>query len=186
MIQEKCLPELRAHCWTLYHLCRQIKARTIIELGVRSGDSTRCFLAAAEDTDGKVFSYDIAGDAYHVRKVTEDFGIPWVDRWECQQADSVEAAKFWGEWTADFVFVDTVHSLEQTMAEIKAWTPIVRPGGIIAFHDTAIPEPGRDGVLPAIKNFLWLYGKDGWSFEEHHGTIAGDTGIGILYKKELQ
>ena len=47
----------------------------------------------------------------------------------------------------DFVFIDGDHSYDACRADIEAWTPFVKPGGVIAFHDFG---SRADGVTRAI------------------------------------
>ncbi len=180
--------DIRHHLWALYFLSRTLPATTVVELGVRSGDSTRAFLAAAEDigtnTMGEkafVYSFDQAGDAYDVKSVTESYGIPhFGDRWTCKKSHSILAAMGFGEWSVDLVFVDTDHSFDLTQNEIKAWHTKVRPGGIMAFHDVGLDEPGRDGVSPAIREFMAGQFGRYWTYEEHRHVAEGDCGLGWM------
>jgi predicted O-methyltransferase YrrM len=48
---------------------------------------------------------------------------------------SPEAAELFDDGEMDFVFIDGDHSYEATLADIEAWVPKVRPGGIICGHD---------------------------------------------------
>lgn len=48
---------------------------------------------------------------------------------------SVEAAATFTNASQDFVYLDGNHRLEQVVADLAAWAPKVRPGGIIAGHD---------------------------------------------------
>ncbi len=180
-VVQRATADISAHLWSLYWLARTLPIRTAVELGVRSGDSTRALLAAAEDIGiAVVYSFDMAGDAYRVREVTEGYGLPWFDRWICEKSDSVSAAKKFigGDWI-DMVFVDTDHSFQTTIAEIAAWHKLVRVGGIMAFHDVGLDEPGRDGVSPAIRQFLQVQG-DRWTYEEHRHVAEGDCGLGWM------
>jgi predicted O-methyltransferase YrrM len=43
----------------------------------------------------------------------------------------------------DFVFVDGDHTYEGLRGDWEAWSPLVGPGGIIALHDSFLPE-GHD------------------------------------------
>lgn len=48
---------------------------------------------------------------------------------------SVAAAKDIPDGSLDFVFIDGNHDFENVVADIAAWTPKVRQGGIISGHD---------------------------------------------------
>ena len=63
--------------------------------------------------------------------------------------DSLAAAKQLAplRGTIDFVFIDADHSYDACKADIEAWLPFVKPGGVIAFHDFG---SRADGVTRAI------------------------------------
>lgn len=48
---------------------------------------------------------------------------------------SVEAARLVDDGSLDFVYIDANHSLEHVVADIAAWSPKVRKGGIVSGHD---------------------------------------------------
>lgn len=184
-LQPITLPEIKFHLWSLYWIPRLLRARTIVELGIRSGDSTRCFLAACKDQPPmRLISYDIAGDAYRVQEVTEKMGVPWEGRaWECRTGDSIAAGAAWNEGPIDVLFVDTEHSYEQVHGELEAWWTNIRFGGAILLHDTGLTdERGRDGVWPAMKWHVEHY--PGWTIENHlREPRDGDTGLGLLFRR---
>lgn len=63
---------------------------------------------------------------------------------------SLEAAKLYPNNSLDFVFIDAAHDYINVDADIKAWLPKVKSGGILAGHDINF-----DGVAQAVKeNFL--------------------------------
>lgn len=64
--------------------------------------------------------------------------------------ESVLASKYVQK--ADFVFVDGGHLKEQVLADIKAWLPRVKKGGILAGHDFDAP-----GVKEAVEK---MFGDD--------------------------
>jgi predicted O-methyltransferase YrrM len=51
------------------------------------------------------------------------------------QADSVSAAKKFAPNSLDFVYIDAAHDYRSVWADLQAWFPIVKTGGIIAGHD---------------------------------------------------
>ena len=63
-------------------------------------------------------------------------------------ADSVAAAAGVKRRSLDFVFIDADHTYEAVKADIKAWLPTVKPGGLIGGHDYG--KPGFPGVKQAV------------------------------------
>jgi predicted O-methyltransferase YrrM len=53
---------------------------------------------------------------------------------EAARAPGVLAAPF------DFVFVDGNHTYEGLRQDWEGWSPLIEPGGIIALHDSLLPE----------------------------------------------
>ena len=60
--------------------------------------------------------------------VTEDY--------TCYQADSVTLGKNWDEDPFDIVFVDTIHTMEQVLAELYFWANHITKNGYFVFHDS--------------------------------------------------
>ena len=58
---------------------------------------------------------------------------------------TLKAAHLFPDKSLKFVFVDADHSLEAVTADLEAWTPKVKPGGVIAGHDYT-----REGVYKAV------------------------------------
>lgn len=102
----------------------------VIELGVRTGNSTAAFLAAAEAWHGDVWSVDC-----EFPQVPEHW--PRLPFWHLLVADdlSAEALAFCPD-NVDVLFIDTSHYYEHTLAELRAYVPRVRPGGTVFIHDT--------------------------------------------------
>ena len=73
----------------------------------------------------------------HVDRVTVLQGLSW------EMADKVE------DGSLDFVFIDADHEYESVVKDIKAWTPKLKPGGMLSGHDTHFEE-----VLKAIKELV--------------------------------
>jgi predicted O-methyltransferase YrrM len=67
---------------------------------------------------------------------------------------SLEAAIQFEDNSIDFVFLDASHEYEDIKADIKAWYPKVKPGGLFAGHDYA-----WDGVNKAVKEFAQEHDK---------------------------
>ena len=52
---------------------------------------------------------------------------------------SVEAAKDFGDRTLDAVYIDAEHDEESVRADIKAWRPKIKFGGVLCGHDYQLP-----------------------------------------------
>jgi len=71
------------------------------------------------------------------------------------RTSSVEAAKEFPDNTLSAVFIDADHSYEAVKADLEAWYPKVKPGGLIAGHDFDFEHPvSREGVIPAVREFF--------------------------------
>lgn len=49
--------------------------------------------------------------------------------------DSLDAARLFRDHSLDFVYIDAKHDYDSVLADIAAWYPLVRCGGVIAGHD---------------------------------------------------
>lgn len=162
--------DIHQHLVTLYNLVTSIQAKTVIELGVNTGESTVALLEAVAATGGKLYSVDIFPRP-DTEKMLKSYGL--TGPWEFIIADDMEYIKSWPkDRLADMVFVDTSHEYEQTKKEIAAYEPILRPSGIMVFHDTV---SFYDGVQKPINEFLK---NNKWAYENKTNC----NGLGILRK----
>lgn len=70
---------------------------------------------------------------------------------------SVEAAKEVDDNSLDFVYIDAAHDYENVKADLKAWAPKVKVGGIIAGDDFYDFPSGKGGVMRAATEFTSHY-----------------------------
>ena len=151
--------DIRQQMPVLYAWARH--ADRIIELGVRSGNSTSAFLAGIEHGGGELWSVDIE---------TPDVPAWWRDlpAWHLLVADdlSPKAVAFCHRG-ADVLFIDTSHYYEHTLAELRLYVPKVRPGGVVLLHDTdrtEWPDVGR-----ALDEYCPSAGLDWYDHPFWHG-----------------
>lgn len=69
------------------------------------------------------------------------------DRVSVLRSDSVAGAEHVEDGSLDFVFIDADHTYEGCKADILAWAPKVRVGGMICGHDYSQKWPG---VIQAV------------------------------------
>ncbi len=116
------------------------------EIGCAHGGHARQFLSQWQ---GKIFyMVDLwtvqTPDIYRERSEGIDY-----DRWyqEClelarqdprvsiRRLDSVRAAQEFGDATLDFVYIDANHAYGPVLADMDAWWPKVKPGGVFGGDD---------------------------------------------------
>jgi len=102
---------------------RASRAQTILELGVRSGNSTAAFLAGIEAGDGHLTSVDI---------LAPQVPAEWFEhhRWTfILGSDLDEFVEAGTPDEVDLLFIDTTHTFRQTQAELDLYGGRVRSGG---------------------------------------------------------
>ncbi len=155
----------------LFQIASDLPANAqVVEVGSWMGAST-CFIAgglkgagarilAVDNFQGlSTCGEDAAWYGRHFRKLganstleifRQNFAtLGFTGRSEPVVSDSLGAARKLAarRGTIDFVFIDGDHSYEACTADIEAWTPFVKRGGVIAFHDFG---SRADGVTRAI------------------------------------
>lgn len=137
--------DISEHLPTLFFLIIEFNLKNTLELGVRDGTSSIALTEAASQINGHVYSIDI--DNCNAAKIKlKELGLDnW---WTFLQGNDLEIGRKW-EKDLDHIFIDTSHSYNHTLQELKIFEPFLRPYGFITLHDTRFP-----GVLRAINDFV--------------------------------
>lgn len=155
-----------------------------VEVGVYLGDMSAQLLRLCPDltlymvddwkpADERLEAYRRSGDPRardsaaeqeaHLREATEATAFARDRRWIIRE-DSTAAAALVPNASCDFVFIDADHSYEGVARDIAAWTPKVRPGGILSGHDYCPPGKytarGWPGVVRAVDEAVE---RNGWT-----------------------
>lgn len=161
-------PKAAYRAW-LVKMCRGMK--TVAEVGAFAGSTT---IKLARDAGVHVIAVDhwqgvpddpLQAGIYRDPERTKQFFHrrlrPWLrkGRVEVMEMDSLEAAAWIGRHRGrclDLVFLDADHSYEAVAADIQAWAPLVKPGGILCGHDINWP-----GVSRAVREAFPAYQRGG-------------------------
>lgn len=130
--------DLGVNAWVLADLAKGMKNARFIDLGVRLGASSAMMSINAAENNNKVCGCDLMFDGFQkqgARFVNEDY--------TCYMADSVTLGKDWDEDPFDIIFVDTIHTREQVLAELYYWVDHLKEGGYLVFHDSHWTGPGE-------------------------------------------
>lgn len=171
--------DIAGHLLYLYDITVELGAKSVLELGVRGGISTRAFLTALESTDGHLYSVDrdIGDLSFRPGQIGGDMEEVALRRWTLIRGLSLEVEVPQLAW--DIVFIDTDHGFKITLAELQRFAPHVRPGGAVLLHDWEATQPHMD-VEGATRAFLADEPEGAWALEAREGSY----GLGIIRRKE--
>lgn len=138
-----------------------LRPARVLEIGTARGGSLYLWIQAATE-DATIVSVDLPGGAFGGAYVPprvpfyEAFARPGqslhllrLDSHESETRRRVTA--LFKDEPIDFAFIDGDHTYDGVVADFHQYGPLVRPGGMIAFHDI-LPRPD----LPEIQvDRLW-------------------------------
>lgn len=115
-----------------------------VEIGVYEAVNTR-LIAEALDEDGVLYAIDPFFTGIIPVSWCELIARHNMRRSKAKQRVQFVKALSWEackeiEGSFDFIFIDGDHSLEGIKRDWADWSQRVKPGGIIALHDTAVPD----------------------------------------------
>ena len=169
----------------LYKRICKLCPQKILEIGTARGGTLYLWLQAAS-SDATIISVDLPegefGGAYPECRVPfyKAFARPeqtlHLLRTDSHLAETLEQVKnLFASENIDFAFIDGDHTYEGVKSDFVSYAPLVRPGGIVAFHDI-LPRPD----LPDIQvDKFWNEIKDQYDSEEFIGTESSGRKIGI-------
>jgi predicted O-methyltransferase YrrM len=146
--------QVRAEIVALLALLRAEQPRRVLEIGTANG-GTLYLVAWASAADARIVSLDIRQFNPLQRRIFESFGrgsqqvrIEQGDSHLDGTRDAVRAS--FGADQLDFLFIDGDHSASSVRHDYELYAPLVRPGGLIAFHDIVDGPDELVGGVPAF------------------------------------
>ena len=142
------------HVLTCFSMAMQIHAKKILELGVRTGNTTLPFLCAAKELGGMVHSVDLDATTF---RCPDDLRVYWkffqsdAIAWLEQQRN--QGAQY------DLIYIDDWHAYDHVRRELEIIDSMVTPSSIILLHDlmysNAQPDYRSD---PSTADAQWAGG----------------------------
>jgi len=173
------------HVLTCFSMAMQIHAKKVLELGVRTGNTTLPFLCAAKELGGMVHSVDLDATTF---RCPDDLRVYWkffqsdAISWLEQQRD--QGAQY------DLVYIDDWHAYDHVRRELEIIDSMVTPSSIILLHDlmysNAQPDYRSD---PSTADAQWAGGGPYRAVAEldpniwEWATVPINHGLTILRKK---
>lgn len=117
------------HVLSLYAIALGRKAKRILELGVRNGDSTRPLLLAASKLEGHLTSVDLQPTNYVPPSELQSY-------WTFVQQDAVDfLTNQPGNEPYDLVFIDDWHAYAHVKKELEQLDRLISPRTVVLVHD---------------------------------------------------
>jgi predicted O-methyltransferase YrrM len=146
--------QIRSEFVQLVEVLKKRNPRVIVEIGTATGGSLCAWCALAAD-DATIISIDLPGGihgggyAYWRTFIYRQFTRPGQTlhllRADSHQTETLaQLKKLLPPGGIDFLFIDGDHTYEGVKKDFEMYSPLVRPGGYIAFHDTVVHPPEID------------------------------------------
>jgi predicted O-methyltransferase YrrM len=158
------------------------RPRVCVELGTHKGASaiglTRLLRTwgghlVCVDSWNPVFSGEVGVLAVCAANLQAAGVAPWV---RLIVATTAEAAAAWRDAWIDYLYIDADHSREGCAADLAAWWPHVRDGGLVAGDD--YDNPDSPGVAEAWDAFERAHGQ---TFERFATPNTAPLGMRLVY-----
>lgn len=158
------------HLPFFYELVTHIAQPYVIELGSRWGTSTTVFLHACIRAEGLLWSVDLEGTP----------PIPAHPRWRHLVGHDLDPVVLHQlPVRADVIFLDTSHDYTETLNELHAYVPKLRPGGTLLAHDTDVEVPdlvAEQEPFPVRRALDAFCAQTGHTWKNRDGS----HGLGVL------
>lgn len=131
-----------AECAYLYDVGKNLGSGNYANLGTFRGGSAACIAHGLRHSksDGKIYCVDLwrgpGSKGTDLEEMQRNFQADDIDKY------AIYCKGFIHEWSEklkdlefNFVFLDGEHSYENAERDFNAWFPLIKRGGVIAFHD---------------------------------------------------
>lgn len=164
--------------------------RAVLEIGTCRGGTLFCWCAMAAP-DATVISLDLPGGIHGggypawkillYRRFAQARQRMHLLRGDSHQAAMLETVKrLVPPGGLDFLFIDGDHTLAGVRQDFETYSPLVKSGGAIVFHDICVHLPVYDCHVDELWNELKL-GREHLEFIEN--PAQGMYGIGVITAK---
>jgi len=174
---------------SLFELVKSENPKTILEIGTDKGGTLYLWCQAAAD-DATIVSIDLSSRRRYSPKRRELYAkfvksarqklhfLPFSSH---EQSTVEKASALFGGKKIDYLFIDGDHTYEGVKQDYIMFSPLVKEGGIIAFHDIktvredcGVREIWEEVTKDMAKENYWEYA------ENDYGPLG--AGIGVIRK----
>jgi predicted O-methyltransferase YrrM len=144
--------QIRSELVDFLSLLRAEQPRCVLEIGTGQG-GTLYLLSWAAAGDARILSLDLREQSRARRFLYRSFARrrQRLDAWTADSHSTrtrAEAQRFFRGAGLDVLFIDGDHSYEGVRQDYDLYSPLVRRGGLIAFHDIVDGPESAVGEVP--------------------------------------
>jgi predicted O-methyltransferase YrrM len=172
----------------LAHLVRQTKPQWTMEIGIYEGGTIGLW-AQMMPAQGTLIGIDLKlskGVEERIRlKMKPGQNLHLLELDSHSLETRMQLTNILGENRVDFLFIDGDHSYKGVRQDFEDYSPLVRPGGIVAFHDIIPYVPDHSGPEAESQSIevsqFWGEIKSRFPHREFvEDRAQGCCGIGVL------
>ena len=181
--------QVREEIAELLRILKSLKPRICLEIGT-AGGGTLFLFAQVANPDATLISIDLPGGPFgggypawkiplyksFARYPTQRIHLLRCNSHDQETLEMVRGTL--GSRKLDFLFIDGDHSYEGVKRDFEMYSPLVRKGGIIAFHDIVSGPPENVGGVPEFWNDIKNKYKH---LEIVKDPNQGGYGIGVIF-----
>jgi len=141
----------------LYSLVNKVElegVNRILEIGVEGGGTGKFWLTVIKNKTNRLY----IGVDTNISKVGDkfdefiDFGFVHMVEGESQSTTSINSVKkILGSSLFDFIYIDGSHKMEDVYKDVINYYPLLKNGGIMAFHDYGDINGGPYNAIKKLK-----------------------------------
>lgn len=172
----------------LFEIVSTLQPKNTLEIGTYSG-GTLFMTCRVADPEATVISVDLPGGGFGggyvwprkfvYRKFTKNNQSLHLLRRDSHDANTRDLVRsLLANRPLDFLFIDGDHTYDGVRADFETYGPLVRSGGIVAFHDIANHPPELKCEVNRFWNEIKLRHR---CLEIIKDPLQGWAGIGVLY-----
>jgi cephalosporin hydroxylase len=142
----------------LLEIVAELKPKVVLEIGTAGGGTLFLFTRVA-DPEAKIISLDLPGGPFGggyprwkiplYKSFSKEGQKIYLIRRNSHDPQTLREVKgILGDEKVDFLFIDGDHTYDGVKMDFEMYSPLVKKGGIIAFHDIVHGSPKNVGGVP--------------------------------------
>jgi len=142
------------YVYTVYEFVLEMKCKKVLTCGVQNGQGDRAILLALDkNKEGLLVSVDIKNRSTILDEKFSDYKKYWkFIQGDTTDEETIKAVRdtLVEDGKFDFLLIDAAHDYEHVKKDFENYSPMVRSGGVIFFHDTVNKNSGAGQVFDEI------------------------------------